>query len=390
MKRLGYLFMAVMSMFGAQAIAQNEFTVKGNLRNVEDGAVIILSEKMGNVERSVTDDTVRNGQFNLKWQAGNEIQIFSLGASVDARGFASISLNIWVKAGSVVEISGNDKYMYTWDVKSDVPQQAEMTRFIGANRENWIEFQRLSAQKNDMRKDARDMPQKKRVKVKAAVDSLNKLEDAIMPIIYRREIELLEQGPVTDIGLRELGGITHYINYSGDDALRPQAEAVYDKLDDAQKNSRDGKSIYAKLYPPQVVKAGDQMADADLRDLEGNKRRLSDFKGKFILLDFWSMGCGPCIAAMPEMKELTEKYGDRLAIVSLSIDNDKAWKEASAVYDITWNNLSDGMEMNGIAAAYGVASFPHYTMISPEGVIVESWAGYGKNSLRRKMQEHIK
>ena len=389
MKRSGYLFMAVMSIFGTQAIAQNEFTVKGNLRNVEDGVAITLFEQMGNVGRSVTTDTVRNGQFNLKWQTGDEIQNFSLGA-MGARGFAPMSLDIWVKAGSVVEISGNDKYIYTWNVKNDVPQQAEMTRFIEANRENWIEFQRLSAQENEMRMDARDMPQEERTKVKAAVDSLDKLAGAIIPIIYRREIELLEQGPITDIGLREFDKIANYIKYSGNDYMRPQAEAVYDKLDDAQKNSRDGKSIYAKLYPPQVAKAGDQMADADLCDLEGNKRRLSDFKGKFILLDFWSMGCGPCIAAMPEMKELAEEYGDRLTIVSLSIDNDKAWKEASAEYDITWNNLSDGMEMTGIAAVYGVGGIPHYTMISPEGVIVESWAGYGKNSLRRKMQEHIK
>ena len=71
------------------------------------------------------------------------------------------------------------------------------------------------------------------------------------------------------------------------------------------------------------------MADTDLYDLEGNLHHLTELKGKYILLDFWSSGCGPCIMSIPEMGEVQEKYKDRLAIVSLSSDTEKIWKAAS-------------------------------------------------------------
>ena len=49
------------------------------------------------------------------------------------------------------------------------------------------------------------------------------------------------------------------------------------------------------------------MADGDLYDLDGNVRHLSEFKGKYILLDFWSQGCGPCLQSLPELEEVTEQ-----------------------------------------------------------------------------------
>ena len=78
------------------------------------------------------------------------------------------------------------------------------------------------------------------------------------------------------------------------------------------------------------------MADADLYDLEGNVHHLADFKGKYIMLDFWSRGCGPCLMALPEMKEVAEMYKDRLTIVSLSIDTKKGWETASKTHEMTW------------------------------------------------------
>lgn len=56
------------------------------------------------------------------------------------------------------------------------------------------------------------------------------------------------------------------------------------------------------------MKEGDKMADTELFDLDGKIHHLTDFNGKYILLDFWSSGCGPCIMALPEMKEIQEQY----------------------------------------------------------------------------------
>ena len=70
-------------------------------------------------------------------------------------------------------------------------------------------------------------------------------------------------------------------------------------------------------------RSGDDMADADLYDVNGKIHHLSDFKGKYILIDFWSQGCAPCLQSLPELKEITEHYKERLTVVSLSEDTEK-------------------------------------------------------------------
>ena len=57
---------------------------------------------------------------------------------------------------------------------------------------------------------------------------------------------------------------------------------------------------------PVMVDIGDDMVDADLIDRDGHICHLSEFKGKYILLDFWNRGCGPCMKAFPEAAEIAE------------------------------------------------------------------------------------
>lgn len=131
------------------------------------------------------------------------------------------------------------------------------------------------------------------------------------------------------------------------------------------------------------------MADTELFDLDGKIHHLTDFNGKYILLDFWSSGCGPCIMALPEMKEIQEQYKKRLTIISLSSDTKSRWKAASAKHEMTWQNLNDLKQTAGLYAKYGVRGIPNYVLISPEGKIMKMWSGYGKGSLKLKMRRYL-
>ena len=113
-------------------------------------------------------------------------------------------------------------------------------------------------------------------------------------------------------------------------------------------------------------------------------------KGKYILLDFWSKGCGPCVASIPELKEIEEQYKEQLEVVSISSDTEASWKEAVAELKLTgnqWNELRQGT--TGLAAAYRVRGIPHYVLIAPDGKVKKMWFGYGKGSLKAKMKELI-
>lgn len=65
------------------------------------------------------------------------------------------------------------------------------------------------------------------------------------------------------------------------------------------------------------------------------------------------------------------------------------WREASEQHPITWHNWSDGKRGTGIYAHYEQSGIPNYVLISPEGIVIDQWVGYGSGSLKLKIAEHL-
>ena len=173
--------------------------------------------------------------------------------------------------------------------------------------------------------------------------------------------------------------------------LEQPVKELYAALPDSLKQTVEARRIYNLLYPPRLVSVGDAMADGPLYDAEGKEHRLAEFKGKYILLDFWSQGCGPCLASIPELEKLSATYADRLVVVSISSDSETAWKaflKEKGLKGHQWNELrNDG---GGLASAYKVQGIPHYVLITPDGKVADSWSGYGEGSLERKLKERLR
>ena len=101
------------------------------------------------------------------------------------------------------------------------------------------------------------------------------------------------------------------------------------------KNSFEGKEIETILK--ERMNAGKSRPAPHFKSLDVNNKlvNLSAFKGKYVILDFWASWCVPCIAEMPMLNELKEKYADKLVLISISRDHDKIrFKEA--VKKIKW------------------------------------------------------
>lgn len=111
--------------------------------------------------------------------------------------------------------------------------------------------------------------------------------------------------------------IRHYEAFAG---LRKRAEIQYDRLPEEIKRSQAGKEMYVALHPPAKVRTNDRIADAESVDSNGETHRLSEYLGKYVLLDFWSFGCGPCLLSLPELKAASESYRDRLTVISITSD----------------------------------------------------------------------
>ncbi|NQY66242.1 MAG: TlpA family protein disulfide reductase [Flavobacteriales bacterium] len=110
----------------------------------------------------------------------------------------------------------------------------------------------------------------------------------------------------------------------------------------------------------------------DLLDENGNMVSLSDFKGKYVYIDFWATWCVPCLREMKMMKSLEEKYGDRIEFISISIDKDyDVMKKFLGENKYDWTFLHMG-NSESLKNKYAVMSIPIYYLIDPYGKFIRS------------------
>ena len=375
----------------------NEFLIEGTISGVEDSTVIRLVRWDGNTGMTIASDTIMNGRFMFKGEAISDPERMTV--SPNGEGFPSMSLNVWVAPRSKIKIKGEGKLHPLWEVKSSVPYQKEENRYVNESRDIIAEQARISSERNDMINKIFAAPSREEsLPYRNIVDSLDVISNALLVKKIYNDIPIMEKANINSswlIKMRNLAFVVRdqneYYNLDAEQAgyLREKALELYGRMSEEDRNSLTGYPITADLFPPDVVEVGDNFTDVDLLDADGNTKRLADYSGKYLLLDFWSRGCGPCIMALPEMKEISETYLDKLTIISISLDTESVWKEAMAKHDMPWVNIRDPKSMGGLAASYGVVGIPNYVMISPEGTIVDKWAGFGTGYLKRKVGENI-
>lgn len=124
--------------------------------------------------------------------------------------------------------------------------------------------------------------------------------------------------------------------------------------------------------------------DFTLPQLDGQMLRLSTYRGKVVLLDFWATWCGPCIQAVPELKEIRKKFANRpFELISISVDREKRKLEDFVkANEMTWPQYFD--EGYRVAKdAFGVATFPSYFVLDGEGVVTYVLRGYSPTTAAR-------
>lgn len=150
-------------------------------------------------------------------------------------------------------------------------------------------------------------------------------------------------------------------------------DSLYEGLSLYAQQTNAGKRIAKKLEVLKRSAVGQPFIDFVQADTSGRPIRLSNYKGKYVLLDFWASWCHPCRAENPNILSAYNLYKSKnFTVLAVSLDEDlNKWKKAIKEDKMPWQQVSDlkGFK-NSIAKTYGISAIPCNFLIDPKGIIV--------------------
>jgi len=154
---------------------------------------------------------------------------------------------------------------------------------------------------------------------------------------------------------------------------------------DAQPEKKQANKAKPSQMPvaENTKKAATYAPEFSLKDLDGNQVKLSDYKGKVVILDFWATWCPPCVKEIPHFNELAKRYGkDGLVVLGVSVDQGgikavKKFKKNNVVdYTIVFADQTTQSKYQALLPRDMRGGIPYTFVIDRSGNITEYFVGY--------------
>jgi peroxiredoxin len=222
---------------------------------------------------------------------------------------------------------------------------------------------------------------------KIIMDSITAAWDAIATKKRDAEKEFIKANPQSAVSAWV---ITRSFIFQPDLEL---LESLYNRLSPAVQATSYGNAVNERLEKEKFVAVGKPAPEFSQADTLGKMVALKEFRGKYVLVDFWASWCVPCRAENPNVVKAFNANKDKnFTILGVSLDQPgkkQAWLDAIHKDELTWTHVSDlKFWDNEVARLYGINSVPSNFLIDPSGKIVaRNLAG---KELSEKLNELLK
>lgn len=375
---------AVLTLVASVATAQQKpFAIKGTVKGKTDGYIYLAYK--GNAYDS---SMIENGHFSFK---GN------LGGPVQAMVMMDRNAQFFDKYTQVYLTPSNMQLLVDYNnfsegaVLKGSPVQTEADGLNKSRAPIMAKIKPLSESYNkaNMAYIEARKAKKDEATLEALKETATKAKDAMDPYyeqLGKVDEAFMDQYPASFV-------TASILRYRISGMPLSQGEARYSKLSADTKNSELGKEIKKTLDGLRMGSPGAKAHVFSSKELRGESLSLADYKGKYVLVDFWASWCVPCRKGNPHLLSLYSRYKDKgFEIIGVSDDdgNHEAWQKAVEKDGIgVWKHVLRGLDMkkrlagqkneSDISEYYGIHSLPTKILIDPNGIIIGRYGGGGEN-----------
>lgn len=367
-RKYNILFLALLAFPGMGLSQQHDFVINGKIDKKESPAKAYLRYVVGGTLK-VDSARVNDGMFSFKGSVNDPtkasvyLDYSSKGISDRANfrdfltcylanGTITISTQDSLKNAKITGSKINDEYHHYTSITNAANREIDgLRRAAGTD----------PALRKDFQAKMKALEDKKTLSylsyVKAYPNSFFSLE-AVQNLLYREAaVDVLEQS--------------------------------YSVLSANHKSSQKGEQLNKSIQSYKLTAVGNPVMDFTQNDVNNKPVSTKDFRGKYLLIDFWASWCGPCRAENPHLVKAYEAYrGNGFEILGVSLDDANkrdAWLKAIADDGLLWTQVSDlkGWK-NEAGVLYGIRSIPSNFLIDPDGKII------ARNLRGMQVQEKLK